>query len=61
MLSATGQRPPLLLAYKQRDEAERELWVMLQKEGITLERVDEISGAESEGFVEIWEGIASPT
>jgi len=33
---------------------------MLQKEGITLEKVDEINGAEAEGFVEIWVGTATP-
>jgi len=60
LLPATGERPPLLLAYKQRDEAERELWGMLQKEGITLEKVDKIRGAEAEGFVEIWVGTATP-
>jgi hypothetical protein len=58
MLPPTGERPPLLLAYKQRDEAERELWGMLKSEGIDLKKVDEVKGAEEEGFVEIWIGTA---
>lgn len=53
-----GPRPPLLLAYKQRDLAERDLWKMLESEGIELRHVDTISGAEEEGEVEIWLGKA---
>lgn len=55
-----GARPPFLLAYKQRDEAERDLWKMLAEEGIELELVDKIPGAEEEGAVEIWVGTCSP-
>lgn len=55
----TGQRPPFLLAYKQRDEAERDLWDMLKAEDIQLHLVDTIVGAEEEGGVEIWVGKAS--
>lgn len=58
MKPSTGERPPLLLAYKQREEAERELWGLLQDHGIKLELVDKISGAEEEGAVEIWVGQA---
>jgi hypothetical protein len=58
MLPPTGERPPLLLAYKQRDEAERELWGMLKSEGIDLKKADEVKGAEEEGYVEIWIGTA---
>jgi hypothetical protein len=58
MLPPAGERPPLLLAYKQRDEAERELWGMLDSEGIDLKKVDEVKGAEEEGYVEIWIGTA---
>lgn len=53
------KRPPLLLAYKQRDEAERELWAMLKQQGIELTLVDKIAGAEEDGAVEIWVGKAS--
>lgn len=56
--SHQAHRPPLLLAYKQRDEAERDLWDMLRERGIVLDKVDEIQGAEEEGQVEIWFGQA---
>jgi hypothetical protein len=59
MLPNSGERPPLLLAYKQRDEAERELWDMLKAEGVGMELVDKIRGAEEDGQVEIWIGSAS--
>jgi hypothetical protein len=59
MLPKSGKRPPLLLAYKQRDEAERELWDMLKAEGVEMELVDKIRGAEEDGLVEIWIGSAS--
>lgn len=48
----------LLLAYKQRDLAERDLWGLLEREGIVLEKVDEIRGSGEDGFVEIWTGRA---
>jgi hypothetical protein len=51
-----GERPMLLLAYKQRDPGERELWSMLEEKGITLRQVDEVRGAEEDGKVEIWVG-----
>ncbi|KAK8861485.1 hypothetical protein IAR55_002306 [Kwoniella newhampshirensis] len=51
--------PPLLvLAYKQRHEAERELWSMLRGNGVDMVMVDTIPGAEEEGQVEIWVGGA---
>ena len=53
-----GARPTLLLAYKQRDAAERDLWGQLEAEGIKLEQVDTIQGSEEEGVVEIWLGRA---
>jgi hypothetical protein len=59
MLPKSGERPPLLLAYKQRDEAERELWDMLKAEGVDMELVDKTRGAEEDGQVEIWIGSAS--
>jgi hypothetical protein len=48
-----------LLAYKQRDLAERELWDLLKSEGIDLEKVDDIKGCSEEGWVEIWIGNAN--
>ena len=59
MLPKSGKRPPLLLAYKQRDEAERELWGMLESEGVEMKLVDKVKGAEEDGQVEIWVGRAS--
>jgi hypothetical protein len=59
MLPSTGERPPLLLAYKQRDEAERELWGMLKSEGIVLKLIDKVQGAEVDGETEIWIGKAT--
>ena len=57
--SAELIRPSLLLAYKERDPGERELWELLDAEGISIEKVEEIAGAEAEGQVEIWVGKAS--
>ncbi|WWD16604.1 hypothetical protein CI109_101032 [Kwoniella shandongensis] len=55
--STSSREPPLLvLAYKQRDEAERELWSMLKEKGVEMVLVDTIVGAEQEGKVEIWVG-----
>ena len=47
--------PQLLLAYKQRDEAERDLWGMMEQRGIRMELVDEVRGSGEE-HVEIWVG-----
>lgn len=58
MLPKSGERPPLLLAYKQRDEAERELWGMLKSEGVEMKLIDKVRGAEEDGQVEIWVGRA---
>jgi hypothetical protein len=55
-LPAGKKRPLLLLAYKQRDLGEKDLWTMLEKQGIGLKLVDEVRGAEEEGKVEIWIG-----
>lgn len=52
----SGERPSFLLAYKQRDAAERELWGLLDAAGIELEQVDTIQGSEADGAVEIWIG-----
>lgn len=48
----------MLMAYKQRDEAERELWAMLKAEGLAMTLVDVIQGSEEDGAVEIWVGGA---
>ncbi|GHJ84341.1 hypothetical protein NliqN6_0743 [Naganishia liquefaciens] len=56
---AEGHAPMLLLAYKERDPSERELWDMVRARGLTLELVDTITGHEEEGMTgatEIWIG-----
>ncbi|WVR03901.1 hypothetical protein IAU60_000900 [Kwoniella sp. DSM 27419] len=50
--------PRLILAYKQRDPAERDLWDMLRDKGIGMVMVDVVKGAEEEGHTEIWLGEA---
>lgn len=45
---------PLLLAYKQRDAGERDLWRMLEEEGIQAHLVDTVQGAEEVGETEVW-------
>lgn len=55
LLKPADREPPLLLlAYKQRDEAERELWGMLAQRGIGTVLVDTVQGAEETGETEIW-------
>jgi hypothetical protein len=54
-----GKQPVVLLAYKQRDVAEKGLWALLDDEGIIMEPVSTVRGAEEEGPVEIWIGRAS--
>lgn len=54
--NASGRHPPLLLAYKQRDPGERELWTMLEEEHIEMVLLDKVQGAEAEGAVEVWLG-----
>jgi hypothetical protein len=51
-----GGAPRLLLAYKQRDPGERELWTMLKDRGIGTVLVDTVQGAEERGEIEIWVG-----
>lgn len=58
-----SQAPLLLLAYKERDPSERELWQMARERGIWMEKVDVITGHErhgAEGATEIWIGGAGP-
>lgn len=55
LLKPEGRPAPLLLlAYKQRDEAERDLWGMLSDRGIKTVLVDRVQGAEKTGETEIW-------
>ncbi|KAJ9091651.1 hypothetical protein QFC19_009021 [Naganishia cerealis] len=70
LLQPTGTTtpPPLfLLAYKERDASERDLWAMARQEGIWLDKVDVIPGHEQgageergeesrPGATEIWIG-----
>ena len=60
LLKPKGQasRVNLILAYKEREPAERELWDMLLKAGVRMDKVAEVPGAEEEGTVEIWLGQA---
>lgn len=51
--SASDRSPCIVLAYKQRDAAERTLWPMLRDIDVQLELVDKVSGAGGED-VEIW-------
>ncbi|KAF8587885.1 hypothetical protein K439DRAFT_1336887 [Ramaria rubella] len=51
--SPEGATPCILLAYKQRDSAERELWSMLREININMVLVDKIGGASGEA-IEIW-------
>ncbi|KAF7770571.1 hypothetical protein Agabi119p4_6545 [Agaricus bisporus var. burnettii] len=47
--------PIIILGYKERDEAERDVWIMLEERGIHLEKIGERLGAAKPG-VEIWFG-----
>lgn len=47
----------ILLGYKERDPAERDLWRMAEGMGITFEMVGEVKGM-GEPAVEIWIGSA---
>lgn len=51
--SPSQKSPLLLLAYKERDPSERELWTMLHDIGVDLVLVQKIPGAGGEP-VEIW-------
>lgn len=55
-LMQMGEKPPaILLGYKERDIAERDLWTMMEAMGLQLEKVGERRGAV-EPAVEIWFG-----
>lgn len=55
-LLSHARAPKLLLAYKERDPGERELWGLLEQRGVMLELVGKIRGAEEDGQVEIYVG-----
>lgn len=68
------ESPLLLLAYKQRDPGERELWKMAEDAGIKLEKLMDLEGHETtmkvmelsedeqiEGTIELWVGRWSRT
>lgn len=40
---ASAGRPYILMAYKQREEAERKLWGMLEEKGVALILIDKIT------------------
>ncbi|WVO13234.1 hypothetical protein L204_100847 [Cryptococcus depauperatus] len=52
----SSAHPLLLMAYKERDSGERELWQMLEGQGIDMVKIDEVKGCEDYGFTEIWVG-----
>jgi hypothetical protein len=55
-LSARGTKPPvILLGYKERDEAERSLWSMMEEIGVRLEKIGLRHGF-AEPAIEIWTG-----
>ncbi|WWC97053.1 hypothetical protein V866_003930 [Kwoniella sp. B9012] len=58
LLTPSSDRIPILvLAYKQRDPSERDLWKMLNDNGIKMTLVDKVVGAEvDQGETEIWIG-----
>ncbi|KAE9406303.1 hypothetical protein BT96DRAFT_954964 [Gymnopus androsaceus JB14] len=54
-LNSIDEPPTVLLGYKERDSAERSLWMMAEKAGIHFERVGEKPGAGG-APIEIWIG-----
>ena len=49
--------PCFLLGYKERDEAERTLWVMAEEIGIKFDQVGMVPGHDSiEAPIEVWVG-----
>jgi protein N-lysine methyltransferase METTL21D len=55
-LKPRSPSPLILLAYKERDSSERELWPMLrERAGVTLQKIDGIPGSGGQE-VEIWLG-----
>jgi len=55
-----GEKPPvILLGYKERDEAERSLWNMMENIGVHLEMIGLRQGF-ADPLVEIWYGEYVP-
>lgn len=51
-----GEKPPvILLGYKERDEAERSLWGMMENIGVRLDKIGQRPGYEDPP-IEIWFG-----
>lgn len=50
-----GRSPSIVMGYKERDAAERTLWDIARKAGITFEQVGEVIGAGGNA-IEIWIG-----
>ncbi|PBK65860.1 uncharacterized protein ARMOST_06759 [Armillaria ostoyae] len=55
LITMSAKRPLILLGYKERDEAERTIWVMANEIGIRFRKVDEIAGSGVDP-VEVWIG-----
>ena len=55
-LRTSNARALVLMAYKQRDESERDLWVMLESNGLRLQQVA-AEGGSGGVQVEIWMAI----
>ncbi|KAJ9105417.1 hypothetical protein QFC21_001788 [Naganishia friedmannii] len=58
---SSSRSPLLLLAYKERDASERELWEMARENGIWMEMVDVIRGHEASPTFEGDEAVAGAT
>ena len=57
----SGNGPLLILAYKERDPAERDLWSMLSGKGIWMVKIGDVFGADTgTGETEIWVGGKIP-
>ncbi|KAK0199256.1 putative methyltransferase-domain-containing protein [Desarmillaria ectypa] len=55
LTTMSAKRPLVLLGYKERDEAERTIWVMAKEIGIHFRKVDEIAGSGGNP-IEVWIG-----
>lgn len=55
LIAMSAKRPLVLLGYKERDEAERTIWVMAEEIGIHFRKVDEIVGSGGDP-IEVWIG-----
>ncbi|KAK0189176.1 hypothetical protein F5146DRAFT_1140729 [Armillaria mellea] len=55
LITMSAKPPLILLGYKERDEAERTIWVMANEIDIQFRKVDEIAGTGVDP-VEVWIG-----